>query len=184
MLIAIAGSQGSGKSTVIEKLKEAGYETITRKTSRSILSDWCVTLDDVNHDLDLTVRFQDEITKRKWKDELAATASDNIVFTERSHMDLFTYALVALGKNNKYSDWLNKYYNTCYAYSQATNMTYFLKTGCFQVEADGVRGENKHYSDMVDTLMLKYTKAAFETNLIILNECTVSGRVDAILNNR
>ena len=108
MLIAISGSQGSGKSTTLAAIKERGYNTIERKTSRSILEEWDVTLQEVNNNPKLTIKFQNEITKRKYADELSAAMSDELWFTERTHSDLFTYALVSLGKYNQYSDWLNE----------------------------------------------------------------------------
>lgn len=181
MLIAITGSQGSGKSTMLDAISATGYSTIARKTSRSILSDWDVTLDEVNDDHKLTTKFQDEITKRKWDDEMDAVSSSSVIFTERSHMDLFTYALITLGKNNEYSNWLNEYYNKCYAYSQSCTHAFFLRSGCFPVVGDGVRGVNMHYSDMVDTLMLHYTKSAFNKKHTIVTGCTKSARLDTIL---
>ena len=69
MLFAISGSQGSGKTTVINELKNRGFPVVERKTSRSILEEWGVTLSDVNNDRPLTVKFQDEILKRKREDE-------------------------------------------------------------------------------------------------------------------
>jgi len=65
MLVAISGAQGSGKSTVIHELEKAGHPVVTRKTSRSLLSDWGKTLDQVFSDTDLTVQFQDELLRRK-----------------------------------------------------------------------------------------------------------------------
>lgn len=183
MLIAITGSQGSGKSTILEELETAGYRTIARKTSRSILSDWNVTLDEVNADNKLTTQFQDEITKRKWEDELEAVSSSDVVFTERSHMDLFTYALISIGKNNEYSDWIDEYYRKCYAYSQACSHAFFLVSGCFPVEGDGIRGENAHYSDMVNILMEKHTKLAFREKFTVVNDCTTETRLVTILRN-
>ena len=69
MLVAICGSQGSGKSTTLEEIKKLGFNVVERKTSRSILEDWDVTLEQVNNDQELTYKFQDEITKRKLEDE-------------------------------------------------------------------------------------------------------------------
>lgn len=158
MLVAISGSQGSGKSTILNKIKEIGYPVIGRKTSRSILDDWNVTLQEVNNDSELTTKFQDEITHRKFEDEKIALESDNLVFTERTHSDLFTYALVSLGKDNKYSDWLNSYYLTCMKYNQYYRMVFFLRAGSFSVESDGTRGANQHYSRMVDLTMLDMTQ--------------------------
>jgi len=158
MLVAISGSQGSGKSTIIGKLKELGYPVIERKTSRSILADWGVTLQEVNNDHELTVQFQDEITKRKYEDELAAVNSPDLCFTERTHADLFTYALVTLGKDNSYSEWLNNYYRTCMAYNQVYSLVYYLRAGRFTIEHDGTRGSNQHYSRLVDLAMLDLTQ--------------------------
>ena len=58
MLVAISGSQGSGKSTVLAELQKRGHNVVTRKTSRSIMSDWGVTLKQVNNDHELTLGFK------------------------------------------------------------------------------------------------------------------------------
>jgi energy-coupling factor transporter ATP-binding protein EcfA2 len=192
MLVAISGSQGSGKSTILRKLKEAGYPTIQRKTSRSILEDWGVTLQQVNNDPDLTIKFQEEITKRKAQDELEerewnmSNASihepHQLVFTERTHADLFTYALVSLGKDNSYSDWLNQYYITCMEYCQVYDHVYYLRAGRFNIEHDGVRGANQHYSRMVDLTMLDTTQQMIlSSKLTIIETPDLTQRVNMIL---
>jgi len=163
MLIAISGSQGSGKSSIISALSELGYITITRKTSRSILSDWGVTLTQVNSDNELTCKFQDEILKRKLEDDSVVEKMHklgklgaSVVVTERSFADLWTYALVAMGSNNSYSDWLDEYYRKCMAAQQVYDKVYYLRAGHFKPEHDGVRGSNRHYSRMVDLTMIDY----------------------------
>jgi hypothetical protein len=182
MLIAISGSQGSGKSTIIQKIADLGYNTIDRKTSRSILKDWGHTLQEVNNDDDLTVRFQDEITNRKYGDELnAALDSKKLYFTERTHADLFTYALVSLGKDNKHSDWLNGYYKTCMKYNQRYTGVYYLRAGRFHIEHDGTRGSNMHYSRMVDLTMLDITQQMVHTSkLTVIETPDLEQRVNII----
>ena len=66
MLVAISGSQGSGKSTVLAAMEENGYDVVTRKTARSILVEWDVSLSSVNKDLDLTVKYQEALLDRKY----------------------------------------------------------------------------------------------------------------------
>lgn len=156
MLFSVSGSQGSGKSTVIQRLKELDYKVIERKTSRSILDDWGVTLSQVNNDHELTVKFQMEILTRKIQDEKHATTSDEIWFTERSYMDLFVYALIALGKDNEYSDWLTHYYNSCKTAQKTYREIYYIPGGQFEVQYDGVRGVNPLYADMVDSLIERH----------------------------
>ena len=164
MLIAISGSQGSGKSTTLNALKEKGFNIIERKTSRSILEDWNVTLQEVNNNPELTKKFQSEISKRKFYDEAEATQSNDIWFTERTHADLFTYALVSLGKDNEHGDWLDVYYDQCRVYNRCYSKVFYLTAGHFNIEHDGVRGSNVHYSRMVDLTMLDFTKQMVDSN--------------------
>lgn len=159
MLFAISGSQGSGKSTVIEALEERGFPIVKRKTSRSILDEWGVTLSEVNNDRPLTIKFQDEILKRKFEDERpAALDAGRVYFTERTYADLFTYAVVAIGKDNEYSDWLNDYYQRCKQYQGTYTHIFYLPAGRFEVETDGVRGSNPHYSRLIDLAMYNVTE--------------------------
>jgi len=182
MLIAISGSQGSGKSTLMEELSKRGYKTITRKSARSILKDWNVTLDEVNGNHELTIDFQNEITKRKWDDEKEALRHrDGVWFTERTHADLFVYALIDLGRINSYSTWIDRYYKTCLEYNQWYGRVYFLRAGLFNVEADGVRGSNGHYSRMADVTMLDVTQAMIHpSKFSIIDVPDLSKRADLI----
>jgi hypothetical protein len=181
MLIAVSGSQGSGKSTIINKIKAAGFNTIERKTSRSILSDWGVTLQEVNNNPVLTIRFQEEISNRKYEDERAAIVSNDLWFTERTHADLFTYALVSLGKDNNYGDWLNGYYHQCMKYNQHYAAVYYLRAGHFNIEHDGTRGSNVHYSRMVDLTMLDITQQMVHTSkLTVVETPDLTQRVNII----
>ena len=182
MLIAISGSQGSGKSTVLNALEARGHHIVKRKTSRSILEDWGVTLQQVNDDPKLTTKFQYEITQRKCADEVHPAKSwTPLTFTERTHTDLFTYALVSLGKDNTYSAWLDEYYNTCLTYNQMYAQVFYLRAGFFVPEHDGTRGSNKHYSRMVDLTMLDYTKQMIHpSRLNIIETPDLEQRVNII----
>jgi predicted ATPase len=154
MIVAVMGSQGSGKSTVLAELEKRGHNVVSRKTSRSILEEWGVTLSQVNNDRELTIRFQDEIRDRKIQDDMQhKIGSEEIWFTERTFADLFTYALIAVGKDNEFSDWLNEYYAACRYSQNCYDGIFYLKGGLFAVAADGVRGANQHYARMVDIVM-------------------------------
>jgi nicotinamide riboside kinase len=154
MLISICGSQGSGKSTLIDALS---YNRIERKTSRSILADWGVSLSEVNNNHELTIKFQDEILKRKLEDEKEAVQSNDLFITERTYADLFVYALVALGKDNQYDSWINEYFEKCKSAQDSYSGVFYLTAGHFKPVADGVRGHNQHYSRLVDLVLLDYT---------------------------
>lgn len=145
-------------TTTISALQDKGFRTIERKTSRSILKDWNVTLSEVNNDRELTTRFQDEILKRKIEDETEASRDGDMWFTERSFADLFTYATVAIGKDNEYSEWLDRYYTNCAAAQTMYGSVIYINGGLFPIYNDGVRAINSHYSRMVDFFMKQYTK--------------------------
>lgn len=184
MLVSIAGSQGCGKSTLINALKEKGFKTVERKTSRSILTDWDVSLSQVNNDHDLTVKFQKEILQRKAQDEAFACQNpSDVVVTERTFIDLATYALVSLGKDNQYSDWLNKYILECASYQQSYDLVFYLKAGHFSIEHDGVRGSNPYYSRMVDLTMFDMTEQfTLPQRLIVIDTPLLEQRVSIISN--
>lgn len=183
MLVAISGSQGSGKTTILNMLEEKGCLVIKRKTSRSILEDWGVSLQDVNESPDLTTKFQDEITKRKFNDEITEASLDNrLYFTERTHADLFTYTVITLGLHNTYSDWLNDYYEKCLAHCQIYDLVYFLRAGHFVPEHDGTRGSNPHYSRLVDLTMLDLTQQMIHpSKLSVIETPVLEQRVQMIL---
>lgn len=181
MLIAISGSQGSGKSTVVNGLRERGYHTLDRKVARSILEEWGVSLEEVNDNHDLTIDFQDAITARKRDDERMAALHKDVYITERTHADVFTYALIDLGRDNSFSEWVDNYYNVCLEHNQYYERVYYLKGGLFTVEHDGVRGSNKHYSRMVDSIMLDVTKQMIHpSRLTIIDVPDLKQRINII----
>jgi len=160
MLVAISGSQGAGKSTVLHALEKLGHNVVSRKTSRSIMSDWGVTLEQVNNDYELTMKFQDEILRRKFDDEKFShdfNPEEQVWFTERTYADLFTYALITLGKENAYSDYVDSYYDLCKEKQESYAHVFYIEGGIFDVVHDGVRGSNQYYSVMADLTMRKFT---------------------------
>jgi len=184
MLISIAGSQGSGKSTVLNELSKAGYTLVERKTARSIITEWGVTLDAINKDQDLKMAFQMELVDRKFKDEIEFAYADELYFTERSFADLFTYALIAFGQYNQYDSWIDSYYKTCKDACVNYSQVYYLEP-CFShnIENDGVRSVNEHYSRMVDVVMLDVTRAMVPAdNLNIVEGADLDDRVSQVVN--
>lgn len=157
MLYAISGAQGCGKSTLLAALEERGYQVVSRKTSRSILSEWNMTLDEINADPELSMKFQLEILNRKAQDEHDAIHSDEVWLTERTYMDLFVYALINMGKHNEFSTWIDAYYDKCLENQQHYDGIFYVRSGLFNVSHDGVRGSNQHYSKLVDLTLEHYT---------------------------
>lgn len=181
MLLAVSGSQGAGKTTVLTELAKLGFKVIERKTSRSILSDWGVTLAEVNNNHDLTVKFQEEILARKLEDEAFAVDSPDVWFTERTFIDLAVYSNFALASNNKYSMFVNEYYDKCVTATQTYRHVFYLTSGHFAIEHDNVRGSNKHYSHMVDLVMKDaYVSSIPTPTLTIVDSPSLSQRISLV----
>lgn len=182
MLISISGAQSSGKSTILNKIKELGYDVVERKTSRSILQEWGVTLETVNMDPEWTLKFQQEIIERKYNDELAFASSKKVVFTERTYADLMGYFLMALGRANTYSEQINDYYIKSIRYQQSYSKVFYLKSGHFVPEQDGVRGSNVHYSRMSDLVISDFTRQMTPSNkLTIIDTPCLDQRLEMIV---
>lgn len=183
MLIAVAGAQGAGKSTVMANLPSQ-YNKVERKTSRSILADWNVTLDQVNTNYELTKRFQDEMLKRKMDDEAQHCNKSDVWVTERTFMDLATYTNFTLAMHNEHNDFVNEYYEKCVKSCKIYDIIFYLRSGWFNVVADNVRGINEHYSRMVDLVLEDATREAAKLNntkLVIVDEREVCDRVATIV---
>lgn len=155
-LIAICGSQGQGKTTVLASLAEMGYNVIYPKTSRTILTEWGMTLNEVNKSAELTKKFQDQILDRHHELNSVGISSNEIYFTERSYADVFTYTILALGSFNEYSEWLDSYYDRCKELQSIYDMVIKLGGREATVEDDGIRSVNKQFSTIVDLTLTHY----------------------------
>lgn len=179
MLVAVSGSQGSGKSTVISKLKEH-HTVVDFKVARSLLEEWDTTLEEIYRDVDLTMKWQDAILDAKIASEANVRFDPGICFTERSYADLFTYSLIYLGKENRCSEWLNSYYSKCLAAQQTYDKVFYLRAGRFPVSHDGIRGSGHHYSRLADLVMLDVTQRLSPINHVVIETADLDDRVDTI----
>jgi hypothetical protein len=168
----------------LNKIKDLGFDVLERKTSRSILQDWGITLDQINKDPKLTLEFQQEIITRKFQDELNANilADNQPVFFERTYADLMAYFLISSGKDNEYSGVINDYYKQCITNQQIYSKVFYLKAGHFVPEHDGVRGANVHYSRMADLVMLDLTTQMTPSDkLTVIDTPCLEQRLNIIL---
>ncbi len=182
MIFAINGSQSCGKTTLLKKLNEQGYNVIETQSARKVLNTLNVPLSDVISKPDVTKEFQDLVLEQKYQDEKEYIESNDIFLTERTYIDLFVYSLISLGKLNKYSNWLNDYYTKCIKLNSIYSGVFFLKNSPSLIEDDGVRSINIHYSDMTDLLMEHYSKKTFK-NFIIINELDLNMRYNYVIQN-
>lgn len=194
-LIATTAAQSAGKTTLLNSLSQThGHNVVARKSSRSIQSEWGVTLDQINSDHELTIKFQNEILKRKLADDMDTYDEVNcrytplqspLLFTERSPVDLFTYALLALGRVPHLSDWIDDYYTQCVEAIAAYDHIIYIEGGKFPAVAEAQRAStNSHYTDLVDATMIRYYKKMVPTSKqIIVTTVNLSDRCDQVLSH-
>lgn len=149
-IATISGSQGQGKSTVLNTLASMNYSVVERKTARSLLEEWDMTLGEVNRHPPLTRYFQDEVLKRHLDSMTLLISDDKLHFMERSFADIFTYAVMALGSFNEYNNWMDEYYEQCIKAQAKFHSIYHLTGRTFVPQEDGVRSTNRFNSEIVD----------------------------------
>lgn len=149
-IATISGSQGQGKSTVLNTLASRHYSVVERKTSRSILKDWGYTLGEVNRYPPLTRQFQEEVLRRHIESMQPLLDDDKLHFMERSFADIFTYAVLAIGSFNEYNDWMEEYWHRCVEAQSKFHAVYHLTGRTFVPVDDGVRSTNRFFGEIVD----------------------------------
>lgn len=188
MIVAVSGSQGAGKTTLINSFVSSTslpVKVMERKTARSVLSDWDLTLPEVYADDNLMMKFQDALLQRKQSDELECIESDSasIWLVERSYADLFAYTVAYAGKHNHMSDWLNTYYNKCMQAQAVYDKVIYVNGGLFPIQDDGLRPSDLHYGKMID-LFLKHNTIEmtnrYNTTLIDITQPDIVDRVATV----
>lgn len=154
----ISGSQGQGKSTVLNTIASRGYSVVERKTSRSILKELGMTLAEVNAHHPLTRYFQEEVLNRHMESMKPLMDSPGLHFMERSFADIFVYSNVSVGPFNQHNGWHEEYYGRCLEAQSCFSAIYHLTGRTFVPQEDGVRSTNPHFGGMVDREIYHYLK--------------------------
>lgn len=185
--ISICGASGTGKSSIIEGLKLLHHNNpkvvfVDRKSSRSILAEWNVTLEDVNSNHALTCKFQEEMIKRKFNDDFIDVAEHEncVIITERCFVDLFVYCIAVLSSQNKYNAWINNYFESCAEYNSNYDEIFYLPSNKFSITHDGVRPTNIHFNNMIDATMKVYMPLMQTKCLHIIEETELFDRIHTV----
>lgn len=155
-IATISGSQGQGKSTVLNTLASRGYSVVERKTSRSILGEWGMTLAEVNAYHPLTRYFQEQVLERHLESMKPLADSPGLHFMERSFADIFVYSNFSVGPFNVHNSWHEDYYNRCIEGQSMFSSIYHLTGRTYVPQEDGCRSTNPHFAGMVDREILYY----------------------------
>lgn len=93
-LVGVSGTQGAGKSTLIDGLKNRGWATDPFKVSRAVQAElgW-ESLERVMDDVETMKRFQEEVLRQKLlRDfDMGRLETDGVILTERTFADIAAY---------------------------------------------------------------------------------------------
>jgi predicted ATPase len=117
ILVAVSGTHGSGKSTVITEIqRQSNYKVDSFKASRAVQEQLEIeSLEDVVNVPAHMMEFQDAILEQKWKNDGALTHQaplDEIILVERSFLDILVYTELWMSKIKKQSDLQKKWFKT------------------------------------------------------------------------
>ena len=167
MIVCVTGTQGQGKTHLLNQLKTIGYNVRYNTTARDTLSEQHITLEEVYTNPNLSISFQNEILKKQIEFDKEFNASNEIYLSERSYIDIFVYALMAVGRLNKFDTWLQTYYEKCLKAQQACGGVIYLHGREFVPENDGVRSISKLFSDSVDVVMAHHVSILAQSHPVI-----------------
>ena len=180
MLIAICGTQGAGKTTLLNALKNVGYNVVGKETSRTILDDWGLTLQEVYSDHKKMKTFQELLIEAKEQEEEDYLECDDIWFTDRSYVDVLAYTVMVLGYREEHSQWLSDYHARCYSGEQKYYKVMYVDRLDITLRNDGVRNTNEVYANAVKSVMLDYYIKFNKPNILTINKGSVIERVGMV----
>lgn len=158
MIICLTGTQGQGKTYLLNQLKEKGHNVRFNTTAREVLAEHHITLEEVYTNPNLSINFQDEILNRQIAYDAKLCEAAEIYVSERSYIDIFVYALMAVGRLNKYESWLQDYYDKCLDAQSKCGGIIYIYGRKFTPKNDGVRSTSKLFADSVDVVMDHHLK--------------------------
>ena len=151
--IAFTGSEGSGKTTLINALADLLQVPKTVNFVRDALKDMGLTTPPAfDTDKELTKTFQHWLLQKR-------SIHEKFIFSpflaDRSSIDMFAYTLSHLAREDDMQDFLDSYLKDCVAYAKDMyEFHFFIPSGRIPLVNDGLRNTQRYNARLMHYIML------------------------------
>jgi predicted ATPase len=188
MLIAVSGTQGVGKTTLLNELKKIDYSVDNFKVSRTVQQELgFATLNEaVSSDWNTMAKFQDTIMSRKFANDCALSTlkTNDIIFVERSFIDILAYTEkwnFQLATQLWHNKWMNVYREQCLDMQKIYDGLIFVEHHEKIPFEDDVNRADKYSQHQIQT-RLKELAEIVDLPTLVIKEYNLNTRVQEVIN--
>ncbi len=179
MRIALTGSGGTGKTTLLQELNKHLNLPVIGEGIRPWLKEHNFS-DFKEMGLDDVRDMQQDVMFGKMKEEQSLSS----FISDRTTIDNACYALYWLGQRKEYSKWYDWYHKKAVDHFKNTyDVVFILPHGVIELENDGVRSSNKWYQFILQQMMenMVNNNIGFKSNVHIIRDTSLDNRVKECL---
>jgi nicotinamide riboside kinase len=171
MKIAIAGSAGTGKTTLTEALcKQLGYSVVSEQIRNVIKEQYNNKIPTLLKDYK---EFQEKILRLKINKE--TELKDNYI-ADRSTADLLCHTLLKLTR--EYPEFVEAYIQQCISWLDNYDIIFFIPYNSIPFVNDNIRNPNQQYQYMVSMLIYGILKAHCPDKIKVIYTITLKDRIE------
>lgn len=167
MKVAFAGTHGTGKTTLVNELKN-----IPQLKKYKFFSNFSRKISKEGYNLNNRCDLEGQL---KFVDQRLVELKNNNFVSDRSSYDVLAYTLASENMTKKQKELIEMYHKTIYQYY---DVIFYLPIE-FAMEKDGVRLENEKYRKKIDKIIKKLLKK-YPPNKIIMIDGDLQKRLNKV----
>ena len=148
IVVSVSGAQSTGKSTLLETLKNLGFKVDEFRVARHVLNVFNKPLYEIakeGNEVEI-MKFQDAILREKLNHDTSLKKLPNdFIFVERCPADIIAYTRVWKDQfhlnSPAFNKWLEAYDEKCFEGMKNYDISIFVPSGMFSHVDDGIRAK-------------------------------------------